>query len=59
MADVPAFTPLSTQLSKDLKKSGFNFCGPTIVYAWLQACGIVNDHIEGCARYEAVQKMVR
>jgi len=59
MADVPAFTPLSTQLSKDLKKRGFNFCGPTIVYAWMQACGIVNDHIQGCPRHEVVQKMAK
>ena len=59
MADVPAFTPLSTQLSKDLKKRGFNFCGPTIVYAWMEACGIVNDHIIGCPRYEDVQKMAK
>ena len=57
MADVPAFTPLSTQLSKDLKKRGFNFCGPTIVYAWMQACGIVNDHIVGCVRHDEVQNM--
>jgi DNA-3-methyladenine glycosylase I len=59
MADVPAYTELSTQLSKDLKKRGFNFCGPTIVYAWMEACGIVNDHIVGCPRYEAVQKLAR
>tara|TARA_R110002094_G_scaffold127674_1_gene121500 strand:- start:3307 stop:3879 length:573 start_codon:yes stop_codon:yes gene_type:complete len=59
MADVPPFTDLSTQLSKDLKKRGFNFCGPTIVYAWMQACGVVNDHIVGCPRYKAVQKMAR
>ena len=48
MAEVPASTPLSTQMSKDLKKLGFRFCGPTIVYAWMQACGLVNDHIVGC-----------
>ena len=59
MADVPAFTPLSTQLSKDLKKRGFNFCGPTIVYAWMQACGIVNDHIVGCVRHDEVQNMAQ
>lgn len=46
--EVPASTPLSTQISKDLKKAGFRFCGPTIVYAWMQACGLVNDHIVGC-----------
>ncbi|MBV7407946.1 DNA-3-methyladenine glycosylase I [Maritimibacter sp. DP1N21-5] len=48
LAEIPAATPLSTQMSKDLKKAGFRFCGPTIVYAWMQACGLVNDHIVGC-----------
>lgn len=48
MADVPTETALSRQISKDLKKLGFRFCGPTIVYAWLQACGVVNDHLVGC-----------
>jgi len=48
MADVPASTPLSEQISKDLKKAGFRFVGPTIVYAWMQACGLVNDHVLGC-----------
>jgi DNA-3-methyladenine glycosylase I len=47
-AEVPAATPLSQQVSKDLKKAGFRFCGPTITYAWMQACGLVNDHIIGC-----------
>ena len=48
LAEVPAFTPLSERFSKDLKKAGFKFCGPTIVYAWMQACGLVNDHLVGC-----------
>ncbi len=48
MAEVPGFTPLSTQISKDLKKAGFTFCGPTIVYAFMQATGMVNDHMIGC-----------
>jgi DNA-3-methyladenine glycosylase I len=48
LADVPAFTPLSTQISKDLKKAGFTFCGPTIVYAFMQATGMVNDHVITC-----------
>ncbi len=47
-SDVPAFTDLSTQISKDLKKAGFKFCGPTIVYAFMQATGMVNDHIISC-----------
>ncbi|GKY86217.1 DNA-3-methyladenine glycosylase I [Sinisalibacter aestuarii] len=48
LAEVPASTPLSEQVSKDLRKAGFRFVGPTIVYAWMQACGLVNDHITGC-----------
>ena len=55
LAEVPAETDLSRQMSKDLKKLGFRFCGPTIVYAWLQACGVVNDHLVGCPRHAAVQ----
>jgi len=50
LADVPAATPESTALSKALKKAGFKFCGPTIVYAWMQACGMVNDHLTTCPR---------
>jgi len=46
--DSPAKTPLSEQLSKDLKKAGFKFVGPTIVYAFMQAVGMVNDHIVDC-----------
>ncbi|WP_375280051.1 DNA-3-methyladenine glycosylase I [Pseudooctadecabacter sp.] len=48
LSDVPAATDISTQFSKDLKKMGFKFCGPTIVYAWMQACGLVNDHLVTC-----------
>jgi len=48
MAEVPPFTPLSTQISKDLKKHGFRFCGPTIVYAFMEAVGMVNDHLTTC-----------
>lgn len=43
-----AQTPLSVEISKALKKRGFKFVGPVIVYAWMQACGIVNDHVKGC-----------
>ena len=50
-ADVPALTPLSRQVSKDLKTAGFKFCGPTIVYAFMQACGLINDHLTTCHRY--------
>ena len=56
LGDVPAFTPLSEQISKDLKKAGFRFCGPTITYAFMQAVGMVNDHLLTCpARERAVQ----
>ena len=46
--ELPAITPESTALSKDLKKRGFRFVGPTTAYAMMQACGIVNDHLAGC-----------
>lgn len=47
---VPASTPLSERISRDMKKRGFKFVGPTIVYAWMQAVGIVNDHAATCFR---------
>jgi len=50
-ADVPASTELSDRLSKDLKQRGFNFVGSTIIYAHMQATGMVNDHFTGCFRY--------
>ncbi len=50
---VPAKTELSEAISKDLKKRGFKFVGPVIVYAWMQAAGIVNDHSEDCFRRTA------
>jgi DNA-3-methyladenine glycosylase I len=53
MEDVPATTPLSDKISKDLKKSGFKFVGSTIVYSFMQAVGMVNDHLESCSfKYE-------
>lgn len=58
-ADVPPQTPLSMQVSKDLKKAGFKFCGPTIVYAWMEACGLVNDHIVSCHRHDECAAMAR
>lgn len=51
MSDVPAKTPLAEAISKDLKKRGMTFVGPTIVYAYLQAVGVVNDHWRGCWRF--------
>jgi DNA-3-methyladenine glycosylase I len=47
--EVPATTPESTALAKELKRRGFRFVGPTTAYALMQACGLVNDHIAGCA----------
>lgn len=46
--DVPASTSLSAKISKDLKKRGMTFVGPTIIYAYMQAVGMVNDHVQGC-----------
>jgi DNA-3-methyladenine glycosylase I len=48
-ADVPAVTPESTAMAKELKRRGFRFVGPTTAYALMQACGLVNDHLAGCA----------
>ncbi len=50
--DVPAETEVSKQISKDLKKRGFSFVGPTIIYAYMQAIGMVNDHISSCFLYK-------
>jgi DNA-3-methyladenine glycosylase I len=51
LAEVPAATPLATALSKDFKAKGFRFCGPTIIYAFMQAVGMVNDHLVDCHRH--------
>lgn len=51
LSEVPASTPLSEKISKDLKKRGFTFVGPTIVYAFMQAVGMVNDHTTDCTMY--------
>ena len=56
---VPASTPMSEALSKDLKKRGFTFCGPTIVYAFAQAVGMVNDHVVDCYRHKEVARLKR
>ena len=59
MKDIPAKTPLAEKISKDLQKRGFRFVGPTIVYAFMQACGLVNDHLVDCHRHEAVKHAAR
>jgi DNA-3-methyladenine glycosylase I len=51
---IPAKTPLSEEISTALRKRGFKFVGPVIVYAWMQACGVVNDHSPNCFRRKAV-----
>ncbi len=55
MKDYRSTSPESDAMSKDLKKRGFTFVGSTIIYAHMQACGMVNDHLVGCFRYEEVQ----
>jgi DNA-3-methyladenine glycosylase I len=56
LADIPVKTETSERISKDLKKRGFNFVGPTIIYAFMQAIGMVNDHTLDCFRYEEVKQ---
>jgi DNA-3-methyladenine glycosylase I len=55
MTDIPASTPESEDMSKDLKKRGFKFVGPIICYAFMQAVGMVNDHVVDCFRYKALK----
>jgi len=55
--NVPAQTPLAEEMSKALKAKGFKFVGPVIVYAWMQAVGIVNDHQTTCFRHDQIRKM--
>ena len=57
MSDLPAKTELSETISKDLKKRGFNFVGPTIVYAFMQAVGMINDHTVDCFRYREIAQI--
>lgn len=57
LSEVPGQTPLSQRISKDMKKAGIKFCGPTIVYAWMQAVGMVNDHLVTCPRHGEVARL--
>ena len=59
VGDVPAQTPEAVEMAKALKAKGFKFVGPVIVYAFMQAVGMVNDHTVDCFRHEAVKGMVR
>jgi len=56
LQDLPAQTDLSKFISKDLKKRGFRFVGPTVIYAMMQACGMVNDHTTNCPRHAQISK---
>jgi DNA-3-methyladenine glycosylase I len=56
-SQVPAETAVSRQISKELASRGFKFCGPTIVYAFMQAVGMVNDHVVSCYRHAALAKL--
>jgi DNA-3-methyladenine glycosylase I len=55
-SQVPGFTKLSERISKDLKKRGFKFVGPTVIYAHMQATGMVNDHLTNCPQYAEIMK---
>ncbi len=57
MGQIPAETEVSRKISKELKRRGFKFCGPTIVYAFMQAVGMVNDHLVKCHRHAACAKL--
>ena len=57
IAEVPATTPLSDTISKELKRLGFKFLGSTVLYAYMQATGLVNDHLVSCFRYETVKNL--
>ena len=56
-ADLPAKTKLSETISRELKKRGFQYTGPTVCYAFMQAIGLVNDHLTSCFRYEQIKKL--
>ena len=59
MAELPTRTPQSDAMSKDLKRRGFNFVGPTICYSFMQAIGMVNDHVVDCFRHAEVKQMAQ
>jgi DNA-3-methyladenine glycosylase I len=59
ITEIPAETELSRTIAKDLKSRGFKFCGPTIVYAFMQATGMVNDHLTSCPRHAACVRLGR
>ena len=56
MEEIPAYTPLAEKISVDFKQRGFKFVGPTVIYAHMQAMGMVNDHLMSCFRYKEIQQ---
>jgi DNA-3-methyladenine glycosylase I len=58
MSEIPASTPLSEKISNDMKKKGFSFVGPTIIYSMMQAVGMVNDHLVSCFRHYECQRYI-
>ncbi|MEO8813317.1 MAG: DNA-3-methyladenine glycosylase I [Caulobacteraceae bacterium] len=59
VAEVPAQTPVAAEMARALKAKGFKFCGPVIVYAFMQATGMVNDHVVGCFRHAQIAALSR
>jgi DNA-3-methyladenine glycosylase I len=59
MGEMPTQSAISVRMSKDLKARGFNFCGPTIIYAFAQAVGMINDHLVGCHRHAECAALAR
>jgi DNA-3-methyladenine glycosylase I len=57
LEDIPSVSPESQAMSKDLKRRGFRFVGPTVCYAFMQATGLVNDHVTSCFRYREISKI--
>ncbi|HEX7594883.1 MAG TPA: DNA-3-methyladenine glycosylase I, partial [Gemmatimonadaceae bacterium] len=58
LREIPASTPESDKFSRDLKQRGFSFVGPTVIYAHMQAVGMVNDHLVDCFRYRIIERGV-
>jgi len=58
-SEVPSLTELSTTISNDLKKHGFSFVGPTVIYSHMQATGLVNDHLVNCFRWKEINEIIK
>ncbi len=57
--EIPQYTNLSSIISKDLKERGFKFTGPTAIYSFMQATGLVNDHLTSCFRYNEIKNLLK